>query len=199
MRRHFSINNQFLVVVFLIATACNGIFVPDPIDPRIPKYTEDGNNVAGAFVNNNIWKSAVVVGFNHVSNSPNITVWPESDSLSLHFTGYIPEENSSIEFHLKGLNITKFNDLLVLNGQKIQLDGINNVGFYIVNYTPSAYYHKGAGQIYFRNVKTGVTPGTIILSGTFSFSVNDSNGTIQKVTDGRFDYRISENSNFQIE
>ena len=198
MKRHLSINNQFLVVVFLITTACNSIFVPDPIDPRIPKYTEEGNNVAGAFVNDSIWKSVLKAGFNHLSDSPDITVWPESDSLSLRFTGYIPEENSSIEFHMKGLNITKFADLLVLNGQKIQLDGINTAGYYIRNYTPENYAHKGAGQIYFRNVKAENTSGTIILSGTFSFSVNDSNGTIQKVTDGRFDYRISEESNFNI-
>lgn len=199
MKRYFGTNSQFLVVVFLIAMACNGIFIPDPIDPRIPKYTDEGNNVAGAFVNNHIWRSVVTVGFNYVSDSPYITVWPERDSLLLRFTGCISEENSSIEFHLKGLNITKFADLLALSGRKIQLDGINTVGYYIENYTPSDYNYKGAGQIYFRDVKTGNTSGTMILSGTFSFSFNESNEKVLKVTSGRFDYRVSENSNFKIE
>jgi hypothetical protein len=195
MKRNFSPNSQFLVVIFLIVSACNGIFIPDPIDPRIPKYTDEGNNVAGAFVNDSIWKSVLKVGFNFVSDRPYITVWPQSDSLSLSFIGSISEESSSIEFHLKGLNITKFTDLLVLNGQKIQLDGINNVGYYVSNYIPIDYDHKGAGQIYFRNVKAENASETIILSGTFSFTVNDSNGNILKVTSGRFDYRISENLN----
>jgi hypothetical protein len=198
MKRNFSTNNKFLVVVFLIATACNGIFIPDPIDPRIPKYTEEGNNVAGAFFNDKIWNSVVKAGFNQVSDRPYITVWSEKDSLSLRLTGRISEESSSIEFHLKGLKITKFADLLVLNGQKIQLDGINTAGYFIRNYTPEDYAHKGTGQIYFRNVKTEDTSGKIILSGTFSLSFIDWNGNILKVTSGRFDYRISEQSNFNI-
>ena len=198
MKRHFSSKSQFLVIVFLIATACSGIFIPDPIDPRIPKYTNEGNNVAGAFFNDKIWKSVVKAGFNHLSGSPDITVWSQSDSLSLRFTGSISEESSSIEFNLKELKITKFADLLVLNGQKIQLDGINSAGYFIRNYTPEDYAHKGTGQIYFRNVKAEDASGTIILSGTFSLSFNDWNGNILKVTSGRFDYRISEESNFNI-
>jgi hypothetical protein len=198
MKRYFNTKSPFLVVVFFIATACSGIFIPDPIDPRIPKYTEEGNNVAGAFVNDSIWKSVVTAGFNQVSDRPYITAWSENDSLSLRFTGLISDESSSIDFHLKGLNITKFADLLVLNGQKIQLDGINNVGCYIRNYTPLDDDHKGTGQIYFRNVKEEDTSGKIILSGTFSLSFNDWNGNMLKVTSGRFDYRISEESNFII-
>lgn len=199
MKKYFSTNSQFLVVVFLIAVGCNGIFIPDPIDPRIPKYTDEGNNVAGAFVDNNIWESVVQGGFNYASDKPYLTVWTENDSLSLSFNGNISEESSSIEFHLKGLNIAKFADLLVLNGQKIQLDSIDNIGYYIGNDTSSDYDHKGVGQIYFRSVKTGNASGTIILSGTFSLSINKPNGKVLKVTSGRFDYKISESFNFQIE
>lgn len=44
---------RMLVVLFL--TSCDAVFVPDPVDPRLPKYTEDGNNVAGALVNGDLW------------------------------------------------------------------------------------------------------------------------------------------------
>lgn len=196
-----------LVVLFLILNGCDGIFVPDPIDPRIPKYTEDGNNVAGSFINDNVWESIVKIGFPYSSNQPFITVWNESDSLVLRFNGNTAGESSSIEFHLTGLKISKFEDLITLDGNKIQLDGIKNAGFYIENYTPSSYDDKGIGQIYFKHVSIqdsnvrvdGQTSKIVIVSGTFGFSINDSDGRIKKVTSGRFDYRITESTNFQTE
>jgi len=199
MKKYFYTSSQLLVVVCLFLSACNGIFIPDPIDPRIPKYTEEGNNVAGAFVDNNIWKSVIQIGFNYVSDNPHITLWPGNDSLLLCFTGSISGESSSIKFYLKGLNLTKYSDLTTLNGKKIQLDGINNIGYYIENDTPLTDSNKGVGQIYFRNVKNDNSLALIIISGTFSLSVNDTNGKIIKISSGRFDYRISDNSNFQTE
>jgi len=196
-----------LVILFLILNGCDGIFVPDPIDPRIPKYTEDGNNIAGAYINDNIWESVVRIGFPYSYNQPFITVWQESDSLVLRFSGNTAGENSSVEFHLTGLNISKFEDLITLDGHKIQLDGIKNAGFYIENYTPTSYANKGIGQIYFRHVSIrdsndsaeGQASKKIIISGTFGFSFNDSNGKTIKVSSGRFDYKITESINFQIE
>ncbi|WP_163711389.1 hypothetical protein [Mangrovibacterium lignilyticum] len=196
-----------LVILFLILNGCDGIFVPDPIDPRIPKYTEDGNNVAGAFINDNIWKSVVTIGFPYSYNQPFINVWQENDSLVLRLNGNTAGESSSIEFHLTGLKISKIEELVTLDGNKIQLDGIKNIGFYIENYTPSSYDNKGIGQIYFKHVGIqdsnvsveGQTSKIVIISGTFGFSINDSNGEITKVTSGRFDYRITESTNFQTE
>lgn len=196
-----------LVILFLILNGCEGIFVPDPIDPRIPKYTENGNNVAGAFINDNIWESVVRIGFPYSHNQPFINVWQESDSLVLRFSGNTDDESSSVEFHLTGLNISKFEDLTKLDGQKIQLDGIKNTGFYIENYNPTSYNNKGVGQIYFKHVSildSNVSAGEqaakrIIISGTFGFSFNESNGKTIKVSSGRFDYKITESINFQIE
>ncbi len=208
MKKFSFINkSKILAILFLLLIACDGIFVPDPIDPRIPKYTENGNNVAGSFINDNIWESIVKAGFYGSSNQPFITIWQESDSLLLRFNGNTAGESSSVEFHLTGLNISKFEDLTTLDGQKIQLDGIKNAGFYIENYTPSSYDNKGVGQIYFRHVSIrdsngndgGQTSKRIIISGTFGFSFNDSNGKTIKVSSGRFDYKITESNNFQIE
>jgi hypothetical protein len=194
-------------ILFLLLIACDGIFVPDPIDPRIPKYTENGNNVAGSFINDKIWESIVEFGFLSSNNKPFITVWQESDSLILRFNGNTAGESSSVEFHLTGLNISEFEDLTTLDGHKIQLDGIKNAGFYIENFTPSSYDNKGVGQIYFRHVRIqdsnvsvgGETAKIIIISGTFGFSFNDSTGKTIKVSSGRFDYKITESTNFLIE
>ena len=199
MRKYYHTNSKVLVVMFFIIIGCEGIFIPDPIDPRIPKYTEEGNNVAGAIIDNKIWESIVTSGFPSIYDQPFIRLWQLNDSLSLRFSGSTSGESSSIEFHLSGLDITKFEDLVALEGQKIQLDGINNAGYYIENEPPMTYDNKGIGQIYFRSVRIKNSSSQIILSGTFGFSTTVPNGVSTKVSFGRFDYQISEDSNFLTE
>lgn len=202
-KSNFIKNSKVLVILILILNACEGIFVPDPIDPRIPKYTEDGNNVAGAFINDNIWESIVSLNYDR----PFINVWPENDSLLLRFSGKTAGVPSSIEFHLTGWKISDFEDLAKLEGSKIQLDGMKNAGFYTEGYDLFNYENKGIGQIYFKNIRIrvynangeGQISKTAIISGTFGFAMNDSGGKITKVTSGRFDYRIREDFNFQKE
>lgn len=204
---NFIKNSKVLVILLLILNACDGIFVPDPIDPRIPKYTEDGNNVAGAFINDNIWESIVQAGLNYTYNQPSINFWPENDSLLLRFSGNTGGRSSFIEFHLTGWKISNFEDLAKLEGYKIQLDGIKNAGFYIEGYDSFSYENKGIGQIYFKNIRIrvynangeGQISKAAIISGTFGFTMNGSGGKITKVTSGRFDYRIREDFNFQAE
>lgn len=199
MRKYYHTNSKVLVVMFFIIIGCEGIFIPDPIDPRIPKYTEEGNNVAGAIIDDKIWESVVTSGFPSIYDQPFIRLWQLNDSLSFIFSGNTSGESSSIEFHLSGLGITKFEDLVALEGQKIQMDGIKNAGYYIENEPPMNYDNKGIGQIYFRSVRIKKSSSQIILSGTFGFSTTVPNGMVTKVSFGRFDYQISEDSNFQTE
>ena len=202
-KSHFT-NSTLLVILLLVATACEGLFIPDPIDPRIPKYTAEGNNVAGAYINDDIWESVVshkiqIVGSLTVPvNQPNINVWAEADSLSLTFSGSSDAKKTHIEFHLRNLNISKFEDLPRLEGRKITLDGNTNAGFYFDSSNESRYENGGIGQIYFKDVSFVDSTSVIILSGTFGFSVNNSEGKTIKVSSGRFDYRFSENSNFNL-
>lgn len=63
MKKYTSIIKSLLIFVVLVMNSCSGEFIPDPIDPRLPKYTEEGNNVAGAFINDNTWESVVSIGF----------------------------------------------------------------------------------------------------------------------------------------
>lgn len=198
MKKFICIGNFKLLILCLLLASCSGILVPDPIDPRLPKYTEEGNNVAGAFVGEKVWQSIVYSSFSYTFNEPIISVYSRKDSLSFRFTGSINSEFSTIEVHLKNHHITKAEDLPALNGLKISLDGVNATAYFIQDYTPAAFNHKGIGQVYFRSVKRDLTGQQIILSGTFGFSTTDSNGNIVKITSGRFDYVVSQD-NFQIE
>lgn len=192
-------NSTLLLILLLFATACEGLFVPDPIDPRLPKYTADGNNVAGAYINGDIWESVVSFGLFNVSfNQPHFNVWPEADSLSLTFSGSTGANKTYIEFHLRNLKISEFEDLLQLNGQKITLDGNTNVGFCIEDSYESRYENRGVGQVYFKEVRIGSSSSVIVLSGTFGFSVNNAEGRTIKVSSGRFDYRFYDNENFNL-
>jgi hypothetical protein len=176
--------------IFIILTSCEGIFIPDPIDPRLPKYTENGYGTAGAFINDRIWTSQVNYGLLTSFDKPLIKFWQEQDSLRFTFSGNIDQISASVEFHLTGLGITKFEDLIDLNGQKISLNGNQNIGYYIDYSSSLSYNEKGIGQIYFRNVQYNNDKSAIIISGTFGFSLPDTHRATIKVSSGRFDYKI---------
>ncbi|MDE5423114.1 hypothetical protein L3073_12920 [Ancylomarina sp. DW003] len=190
MKKYVYTNSILIVLACLILSACEGTFIPDPIDPRLPKYTENGYGTAGAFINDRIWTSHVNYGFLTSSDKPMIKVWHEQDSLRFTFSGSIEQTSASVEFHLTGLGITKFEDLIDLNEQKISLNGNKNIGYYIENYSSSSYDKKGIGQIYFRNVQYNNDKSAIIISGTFGFSLPDTHQIPLKVNSGRFDYKI---------
>ena len=164
-------------------SSCEGIFVPDPIDPRLPKYTEEGNDVAGAFVDDLFWKSVVDI----VTVRPQLTVFPEKDSLILSFDGNTSGKDATIEFHFKGLKVTQFSDLAAWEGKKIQLDGISALGIYD-DYETSSVFRSQSGQFYLKHVD--ITKE--IISGTFGFTAVDQTGKILKIKSGRFDYNNPE-------
>lgn len=198
MKKFGYLNSAMLAICMLLFAACDGVFVPDPIDPRLPKFTEDGNNVAGAMINDQVWKSQVKIDFPYIYNEPYIIASSVKDSLVVRFWGNTSWGNSSIEFHLTGINVHKFEDLTNLNDQKIELDGEQNSGYYIESHSSSVVENKGIGQVYFTNATANDSVSVITLSGTFGFTVPQTNGNDIKVTYGRFDYRVS-SSLFMIE
>lgn len=195
MKKFNFTDSLWAVIVCLLFVACEGTFVPDPINPRLPKYTEDGNGVAGALVNNDIWKSQVEF-FIYSYDEPYIIISPEQDNISIKFNGITNEDNASIKFDLTGLQITKFEDLLKLEGKKITLDESKNIGYYI--FKKNIYTTKNIGQIYFKHTSIEESNGekAIILSGTFGFTATNVDGKSIKITYGRFDYYINKSDVF---
>jgi hypothetical protein len=187
-----------LVLVFSFQTACSGIFILDPIDPRLPKYTEEGNQVAGAFVDDQVWKSVVTSTLWGISYEPSVRSWPQKDSLQIIFSGNMEEGDYTVGFQLKGYKISKVADLMALDGKKIELDGVDNAGYWMPGYSSSVSSNRGIGQIYFKKVKKIESSSSIIISGTFGFKISDNNGVSTIISSGRFDYRISNVDNIEV-
>ena len=188
-----------IVLIFLSAAllhGCQGKFILDPIDPRLPKYTEKGNGVAGAYVDGEVWTSiirttvAIPQPASPGINFPRIYAPLGTDSLVVDFEGYYLGSLMNIQFRLKGLGIQSYSQLLKLNGQKITLDGLQNSGVLISN---SVFEQKegGVGQIYFKHVARNPSGAGTIISGTFGFTTNDDQES-SDVSYGRFDYIITE-------
>lgn len=185
------------LALLLALCSCEGTFVPDPLDPRLPYFTEDGNNVAGAYIDDDVWKSVVSVGFPSVYDAPYIESWPEKDSLVVHFLGNIGDSSASLSFHLNR-QIAGFQTLQLLDGQKIQLDGVENVA-HLQTFAASGHFSpSGFGQIYFSKAELDESTGKIILAGTFGFVEERGDAEIL-VRSGRFDYRLNANTSFYLE
>lgn len=191
MRRYLSIDSCiFFTSFFFVLTSCESLFIPDPVDPRLPKYTEDGNGVAGAFINGKTWRSEVFYGLMYgPDNMPVINSFPRGDSLSIYFFGEIEngqdfQTSDKIGFYLKNVNVQSFVQLTELKGQKFSLDGVNSYGAY-------QSYKGGVGQLYLKNVTLNDSLDRVTISGTFGFSVPDENGEEIDVHYGRFDYKVS--------
>ncbi|TKG91163.1 hypothetical protein EYV94_22420 [Puteibacter caeruleilacunae] len=191
MKEYSYIVRLILVVSCFALVACEGIFIPDPIDPRIPKYTETGNDVAGALINDEIWESVRSFSFPNYTQVSTIHIWPEKDSLEVCFFGETNSRSACIGFHLTDLGIQSFNDLKKLEGEKVSLDGEENLGYYFEDGVGGNQY--GTGQVYFKQVLPKEDSG-IILSGTFGFTITNGAHKGMNVLYGRFDYYIDKDT-----
>ncbi|MBX2966396.1 MAG: hypothetical protein KF845_09640 [Cyclobacteriaceae bacterium] len=191
---HFKIAAYIILLSF---SSCEGLFILDPIDPRLPKYTHAGNSTAGALINNEQWKSVVEWHlFGAPSHKPSFIRYP-NDSLVITFYGTLKSEHKvSIHFSITGLEIDEFNNLTKLKGIKIPLNGTTGTAS-LSTYSESCQEVSGGiGQFYARDI-TVRESGSMIFSGTFGFVIEDEDcGTIE-VSYGRFDYVVSQ-SHFNI-
>ncbi len=185
MKKSNFINKLWAVCCCVLLAACEGTFVPDPLDPRLPKYTEEGNNVAGAFVNNEIWESKMGF-FIYTYDEPYIEIAPKQNIVSVKFYGHSNNTSASFEFELKDLNIKKVEDLVSLSGKKITIGENKNRGYYNLH-SKETYASEGTGQIYFKHIERKGEKN-IQLSGTFGFTAKNKEGKTLKITFGRFDY-----------
>lgn len=185
MRKFIKIFIFTVIAVFLLS--CEK-FIPDPIDPRLSRYTEEGRNVSSALINDNVWiakgETYLVWITPHYDYAHYITYQPKNDTLFLDFKPR--NSDSNIQFVFVGYGITNVNELNVMRDKKIQ---INGESFYAV------YGGKKAnnGQIYFKHVTSN--DSTAVLSGTFGFTIADPP---TKVSYGRFDFRVRKDENFRV-
>lgn len=178
--------NILAIACCLLLGSCEGVFVPDPVDPRMPRYTDSGNNVAGAYINGNVWSSKVFFGIVGSSNQPFINYYPTADSVSITFIGAMKDDAyATISFGIKGLKIFMLRDMTKLDNKDFNL-GTANFGGYYSLYDDCPV--SGMGQLHCRSVKYNADREFIQFSGTFGFNNKDGSCEDQKVSSGRFDY-----------
>ena len=201
---------QFYILLFILApylSSCISEFRPEIIDPRLPDYSEEGLNVAGAYVDGFPWTARRQLSYffifpTGVSGVGNIYVYCNEDSTSNLLAFEFGKQNIddyeipiTIGFYLEDLRISKPDDLIGLKGKSIVLDGEHNYGQLFLNPRQRTAdrgpdtTHRGTGMLYIRNVRS-ISTDSLILSGTFGFDV-EIDSVLHTVHSGRFDYKVS--------
>jgi hypothetical protein len=175
--------------VFLFYS-CDG-FIPDPIDPRLPVYSESGKNQSGAMINNIPYV-----------DYPNYSIFGSESSgyllnqadTSLIFNFYLADRNKenafvNIFFSLDKLTQTDWEEMEKGFGKKFKLDSPNIKGK-IITYLNQGDLETPAesGQITVKYI-----PGSNALAGTFGFTTSVNSVKKYEVRFGRFDYIFQRN------
>lgn len=173
-----------LALVFLLYS-CDG-FIPDPINPRLPVYSESGKNQSGAMINNMPFV-----------DYPNYSIFGTESSgyllnqadTSLTFNFHLVERNKensfvTIFFSLEKLTQTDWEEMENGFGKKFSLDNPDIMGK-IITYSEQEDLGIPAesGQITVKYI-----PGSNALAGTFGFTAMNNSGKKYEVRFGRFDY-----------
>jgi hypothetical protein len=109
------------LMMFILYSCIEEKFIPDTSDQRLPKYTENGNQVGGALINNVAWKTdfwtTIDMGWNR---SFYFTKYSTGDSVTLTLDGSFTEgvnKERTISFIvvLKNVSLEKLEDIKSLD------------------------------------------------------------------------------------
>ncbi|HMJ48313.1 MAG TPA: hypothetical protein VK498_13355 [Ferruginibacter sp.] len=198
----------FLLIVAL--TSCRKASVkPDPENPDLPIYSEQGLNVGGILINDKSWLNARL-GLFSTARPLQLYSYPNGDSIVVLLNGGYKDSNMqyqqprTIFIVIKNIRIATDNDLLQLNGKSYNLDGNINYG----GFSDSYGYNKAGnavGNIIFGKVSeiSNITFGDgspnnpihhpYIVSGRLEMNLTTT--TIYALTKGRFDVTILRSGN----
>lgn len=191
--------SKFILILCIFFIACDFEFIPDPVNFKLPRYTEQGVNTYGAYFNDGLWRGKGGSSSFKTFFKSN----PSENTLKFQLDGYSgpesnPESFSRIEFHLNDIKADSAPNLLNLSGRKIELDGVNNSVYFIEENALNddellnkARSQSGTGQLFFRKVQD--VYGDIYLSGTFGFDINSKDCKNISLTFGRFDIKVPSN------
>lgn len=169
--------------MLLVFGSCD-FFIPDPVDPRLSKYTEDGLNVSSALINDAVWIAEPAFNFKSGEDPNHYLIYQtDSDTISIEIKG----NSGTLEFVLIGYGIDDLQKINKLREKKIPV-GTQNF------YATFNNVRAENGQIYFKHVES--TDTTAVLSGTFGFDIITDPPT--KIAYGRFDMSFRKNRNFMM-
>ncbi|MEM9832493.1 MAG: hypothetical protein AAF944_17805 [Bacteroidota bacterium] len=194
-----------IISIFLIAilSRCGGEFIPDPIDPRLPRYSEEGKDAAGCFINGDVWRAVKTGGgFGRPDETLRINFLPEDSTIQITIDGWRNElidslrKSTEIIFILDNREL-QFESIRRLHRKPFLLDGEQNYGQLVQGFEDTIATN-GVGKLTVRRANLGTQTSSsinFIVAGTFSFmATSDSLGTIE-VKSGRFDYSVRESKN----
>jgi hypothetical protein len=160
-------------------------FVPDPIDPRLPIYSEVGRNIAGAKVGNQFFNNS----FDRLSLfccASELQSIVEFDSqLTLNFNVWNPNQNLRFIIELNGLTNEDWNEMEKGFGKKFVFNDTHKA-------TISEWEKDDFISVPFEGqVTVKLLRNEKIVAGTFGFKGRDTSDREIMVTFGRFDYRYN--------
>ena len=204
------------ILLLLVATGLFGClkekFEPYRGDRRLPKYTEKGNQVSGALINNVAWKTHFKPfrsGRTEVFSLRNNAL---GDSLVVELRGEINEgaglgKSVTFLFVIRGFQLTRLQDVEKLHETRFPLNGTR---IYAILHDPYRVYSdstksrsNAVGALYFKRVRektdlsftrgNGSSYHPFIASGTFDFTIAHQGRTIE-VKNGRFDFYLTDDN-----
>jgi hypothetical protein len=196
----YLISAMLVLILFKVSGCLEEKFIPDPGDPRLPKYTESGNEVAGALISNMAWKTNFKTFFDAPpSYDFYIYNYPNTDSIIVRIQGTIndgPNKGAPIDFSIgiKGAGIKTYQELKNLKNRIFFIDGKTNYSTLedeaMILDGKTESFKNGMGTFYFVNVQRPKNDDRYILSGTFDFRFQTLSGQVD-VKKGRFDFTVS--------
>jgi len=194
----------YIVLIGVTCWGCSNVRL-DPYDVRLPIYSAEGLNVAGAIVNDKPFLSErPFLGRNRSS----FEVFP-NDSISFKFMGYDSDSSYiTIGFSFfPETSIDTLTDILDLDQQEYNLVHTNIDAYLRVEDKDPRiikdYENATSGKLYLREVRqiqfaTPNLPKSFVLSGTFGFDIEDSLANKMSVHYGRFDFTLKAEDNLFI-
>lgn len=184
MKRHGILISFAALLLF----ACDPFYDADPVDPRLPVYSEKGENRAGAYINGYAWNSGG--GFTDFQ----MYYRSDQDATEIGFpSAYLISETNdvqpraSVNFVLNGNLRSEIRQGLLSLPREITLDGAESYAELRIEYPDgNIACSNGAGKIFIRHLSQ--VSGSWIISGTFGFDINSECG-VHTAYQGRFDFR----------
>ena len=180
--------------VLLIITGCTGeeTFIPDPVDPRFPVYSEEGVNKAGGILGDNSWRSRARGLFND-GIGMRIQSIESQKEIIVSITGTYLDESLDLAFTLFGFEINTLEEMKLIEGMSFHLDCITNM--VSINPMLPGTGSCSEGEIIFRHIEVE-SSDEVIVSGTFWFDLEQTDGSLLEMRYGRFDYSLTGNNFF---
>jgi hypothetical protein len=190
-------------IFFILLTACiafgcddessldGSIFVNDPVNPGLPKYSELGFNTFGAYYDRQSFTSGSIVP---------VKVIVEEGVTSFILNGWMMSHDVSLEIQLADFLPENYTDLLDLHNTTLNLEDadytvvIDQDGTeYEAEILNGTFHFKRAQSLFVDKELFGV-----ILSGTFEFQAIVDGEPIT-VSSGRFDVSVNQDNFYVID